>query len=44
MKHNCPICHNKIEGYRADAVYCSDACRVKAYRLRKEVIAVTEEG
>jgi hypothetical protein len=31
---NCPQCGEKVERDRADARYCSDRCRQRAYRLR----------
>lgn len=32
----CPVCGCRFEAKRKDSVYCSDSCRQKAYRQRKE--------
>lgn len=34
--HNCARCGNGFGPARPDAAYCSDACKQKAYRLRKQ--------
>lgn len=31
----CAQCGKPLDGYRADARYCSQACRQSAYRERK---------
>ena len=35
---DCPVCGGQVDG-RFDAIYCSDACRMKAYRKRKQGVA-----
>ena len=31
----CPVCGVSLAGRRADASYCSNACRAEAWRLRR---------
>jgi hypothetical protein len=32
--HTCEQCGRRFTGVRSDAVYCSNACRQRAYRQR----------
>jgi hypothetical protein len=34
--HSCEVCGRRFTGVRADALYCSNACRQKAYRDRQD--------
>ena len=31
----CLVCGSSLAGHRADASYCSNACRAEAWRLRR---------
>ena len=31
----CPVCGASLASHRADATYCSNACRAEAWRLRR---------
>jgi hypothetical protein len=35
MVGSCPVCGASLAGRRADASYCSNACRAEAWRLRR---------
>ena len=40
----CEYCGKEFEGKRADAKYCSDACRKAASRTETDGLSVTTEG
>lgn len=35
-KRNCAVCHADISGRRVDAITCSDKCRARLSRKRKQ--------
>jgi glycerol-3-phosphate dehydrogenase len=37
MRKNCTVCNTNFETKRRSSLYCSDACRSRAYRLRHAV-------
>lgn len=39
----CPICSNSFT-YRKNKVYCSNACKQKAYLLNKEGISISQQS
>lgn len=45
MQHKCPMCHEQIQNNRIDCVYCSNRCKVRAYRQRKQkMLKLGEKG
>lgn len=38
MLKTCPVCQHEFETTRRNKKYCSDACRQKAFRLRRRGI------
>lgn len=40
---SCLICNTRFKAKRRSALYCSDNCKTKAYRIRKGLVPLTEK-